>query len=68
MANNQPDRPERPRGWLAKFVILGFVAGTCAGTIINDVAGTHGATLWGAPIGLGLGLLAGLVVRPRRKV
>ena len=51
--------------WTAKFMAFGFVAGACVGTIINDVAGTHGATLWGAPIGIVVGLLVGLATRPK---
>jgi hypothetical protein len=79
MANNQLEQPERPRPWLARFIsafisgcsgdpmVLGFVAGTCIGAIINDVAGIHGATLYGASIGIGLGLLLVIWVRPPRK-
>jgi hypothetical protein len=75
MPNNQLDQPERPRRWLARFIsacsgdpmVLGFVTGTCIGTIINDVAGMHGATLWGASIGLGLGFLVVIWDLPPRR-
>jgi hypothetical protein len=78
-SRNRPVRPSvsarpawaserRLRGWLARFMGVGLIGGTCAGTIVNDVAGTHGATLWGAPIGLSLGFVAGLVIRAPRKM
>jgi hypothetical protein len=67
MGNNQLDQPKRPWRRLAWFIVIGFVAGACTGTIINDVAGIHGATLWCTPIGIGLGLLVGILLPHTRK-
>ena len=67
MVDQEPNPSGRPVGWIARFAGFGFVAGASIGTIVNDAAATHGATLWGAPIGLGLGVLAGLMLRPARK-
>jgi hypothetical protein len=63
MADNRADQPKQPRNWLAWLTIFGFLAGTCIGTIANDVADTHGRAIWGAAIGLGLGFVVGLLVR-----